>query len=100
MSPKRPHLSANCSQGAIISVLPGPPLRRINSLARGIATLATGISDRLVNGFVAGPIGQCYHRADTGEGHQASAHLIVADNGQQAPVQNADLLAQYPPHNE
>jgi hypothetical protein len=32
--------------------------------------------------------------------HQTSAHLIVADDDQQATVQDSDLLAQHPPNHE
>ena len=45
-------------------------------------------------------IGQRHHRADTGDRHQAPAHIIVPDNGQQAAMQDADLLAKHPPDNE
>jgi len=31
-------------------------------------------------------IGQRDHRADTGDRHQAPAHIIVADDGQQAAI--------------
>jgi hypothetical protein len=47
-----------------------------------------------------GPIGQRHHRPNARHRHQAPAHLIVPDNTQQASMQNADLLAQHPPHNE
>ena len=43
---------------------------------------------------------QRHHRADTGHRHQAPAHVIVPDHGQQATVQNADLFAKRPPDNE
>jgi hypothetical protein len=45
-------------------------------------------------------IGQRYHRADTRDRHQTPAHLIVPDKGQQAAMQNSDLLAQHPPDNK
>jgi hypothetical protein len=45
-------------------------------------------------------IGQRNHRADTGDCHQAPAHLIVLDNGQQAAMQNSDLLAHKPADNK
>jgi hypothetical protein len=45
-------------------------------------------------------IGQRHHRADTGDRHQAPAHLIIPDDGQQATMQNADLLAKRPPDHE
>jgi len=47
-----------------------------------------------------GAIGQRHHGADTGDRHQAPAHVIIPDDGQQAAVQDADLLAKYPPDNE
>ena len=33
-------------------------------------------------------------------GHQTPAHIIVPDDGQQSAVQDADLLAKYPPDNK
>src|SRR5213592_3714166 len=38
--------------------------------------------------------------ADTGGGHQAPAHLIIPDNGQQTAMQDDDLFANDPPDNE
>ena len=38
--------------------------------------------------------------ADTGGGHQALAHLIIPDNGQQTAMQDDDLFAKCPPDNE
>src|SRR4051794_14498140 len=38
--------------------------------------------------------------ADTGGGHQAPAHLIIPDNGQQTAMQDDDLFAKRPPDNE
>jgi hypothetical protein len=34
-----------------------------------------------------------HHRADTGGRHQALAHLVGSHDGQQAAVQDDDLLA-------
>jgi hypothetical protein len=45
-------------------------------------------------------IGQRHHRADTGYRHQAPAHIIIPDDGQQPTMKNADLLAKRPPDNE
>ena len=45
-------------------------------------------------------IGQREHRANTGNRHQAPAHIIVADDGQHAAMQDAELLANHPPDNE
>src|SRR6202022_3981622 len=45
-------------------------------------------------------IGQRHHRADTRHRHQTPAHLIVPDDGQQATMKHADLLAKRPPDNE
>src|SRR5215204_2852167 len=45
-------------------------------------------------------IGQRNHRADTRDCHETPAHIIVPDNGQQAALQDADLLAKRPPDNE
>jgi len=47
-----------------------------------------------------GAIGQRHHGADTGDRHQAPAHVIIPDDGQQAAVQDADLLAKYSPDNK
>src|SRR5215831_20210138 len=44
--------------------------------------------------------GQCDHRSNAGDGHQAPAHVIVPDDGQQAAMQDAELLANDPPDNE
>ena len=50
------------------------------------------------SGYVdGGAIGQRHHRADTGGRHQAPAHLIVPDDGQQAAMQDDELLAKHPP---
>ena len=40
-----------------------------------------------------GAIGQRHHGAYTRDRHQASAHIIVPDDDQQAAVQDADLFA-------
>src|SRR5712671_4717813 len=40
------------------------------------------------------------HRANPRDRHQAPAHIIVADDGQQAAMQDAELLANDPPDNE
>jgi hypothetical protein len=32
--------------------------------------------------------------------HQAPAHLIIPDDGQQAAMQDAELLAKHPPDNK
>src|ERR1017187_3526359 len=47
-----------------------------------------------------GSIGQRHHGANTGRRHQASAHLIVQHDGEQAAVQDAELLAKRPSDNE
>ena len=47
-----------------------------------------------------GAIGQRHHRANTGDRHQAPAHIIISHDGQQAAVQDADLLAKRTPDNE
>ena len=47
-----------------------------------------------------GAVGQRHHRTDTGDRHQPPAHLVVPDDGQQAAVQDGELLAQHPPDNE
>src|ERR1700676_1404657 len=47
-----------------------------------------------------GAIGQRHHRADTRHRHQAPAYLIVPDDGQQATMKHADLLAKRPLDNE
>jgi hypothetical protein len=39
-------------------------------------------------------------RADNGDRHRATAHLIIPDEGQQAAMQDAELLAKRPPDNE
>src|SRR5215510_13386043 len=39
-----------------------------------------------------GAIGQRHHGPDTRGRHQAPAHLILPDNGQQAAMQDDDLL--------
>src|SRR5262249_28090983 len=44
--------------------------------------------------------GQCDHRANTGDRHQAAAHVIVPDMCHQAAMQDADLLANCPADNE
>jgi SAM-dependent methyltransferase len=43
---------------------------------------------------------QRYHRTDTRGRHQAPAHLIVPNDGQQAAMQDAELLAKCPSDNE
>src|ERR1019366_291219 len=40
------------------------------------------------------------HGANTGRRHQAPAHLIVPHNGEQAAVQDAELLAKRPSDNK
>ena len=40
-----------------------------------------------------GAIGQRHHGADTRGRHQAPAHLIIPDDGQQAAMQDDDLFA-------
>jgi hypothetical protein len=45
-------------------------------------------------------IGQRHNGADTGGRHQAPAHLIIPDNGQQTAMQDDDLFAMRPPDNE
>src|SRR5450631_3984069 len=47
-----------------------------------------------------GAIGQRHHGTDTGSRHQAPAHLIVPHDGEQAAVQDAELLAKRPSDNE
>src|SRR4029450_10479172 len=47
-----------------------------------------------------GAIGQRYHGADAGGRHQTPTHVIVPHDGQQAAMQDAELLAKYPPDNE
>ena len=47
-----------------------------------------------------GAIGQRHNGADTGGGHQAPAHLIIPDNGQQTAMQDDDLFAKRLPDNE
>jgi hypothetical protein len=64
---------------------------------RGRITHAAAISDIWpatepsgdVNGSA---IGQRHHGADTGGRHQAPAHLIILDNGQQAAMQEVGGL--------
>ena len=53
---------------------------------------------RLLRGPV--PCEQRHHGADTGGRHQAPAHLIIPDDGQQAAMQDAELLAKRPSDNE
>ena len=49
------------------------------------------------SGYVdSGAIGQRHYRANTGDRHQTPAHVIVADDGQQAAMQDANLLAKHP----
>src|SRR5215470_8217283 len=45
-------------------------------------------------------IGQCDHRANAGDRHEAPAYVIVPDDGQQAAMQDAELLANDLPDNE
>jgi hypothetical protein len=45
-------------------------------------------------------ISQRHHGADTGGRHQAPAHRIVSDDGQQTAMQDNDLFAEHPPYNE
>src|SRR5215467_14236020 len=45
-------------------------------------------------------IGERDNRSDTRDRHQAPAHIIVPDDGQQAAMQDAELLANDPPDNE
>src|SRR6185436_14331826 len=47
-----------------------------------------------------GAIGQRHHGADTRDRHQAPAHLIIPDDGQQAAMQDTELLAKRPSNNE
>jgi hypothetical protein len=47
-----------------------------------------------------GTVGQRHYGTNTRDGHQAPAHLIVSHDGQQTAVQDAELLAQYPPYHE
>jgi hypothetical protein len=47
-----------------------------------------------------GAISQRDYRAEPGDRHQAPAHLIFPDDGQQAAVQDTDLFAKHPPDNE
>src|SRR5262249_28076919 len=44
--------------------------------------------------------GQRDHRSNAWDRHQAPAHVIVPDDGQQAAMQDAELLANDPPDNE
>ena len=68
--------------------------------ARGLVLLS-GIGTKALPSYVdGGAIGQRHHGADTGDRHQAPAHVIIPDDGQQAAVQDADLLAKYLPDNE
>ena len=39
-------------------------------------------------------------RASTRDRHQAPAHVVIPDDGQQAAVQDAELLAKHPPDNQ
>jgi hypothetical protein len=58
-----------------------------------------GVSES--GGYVdGGAIGQRHHRADPRHRHQAPAHIISPDDGQQATMKNADLLAKRPPDNQ
>jgi hypothetical protein len=45
-------------------------------------------------------ISQRHYRANAGNRHQAPADIIVPRDGQQAAVQDADLLAKHPSDNE
>ena len=47
-----------------------------------------------------GPIGQRHHGANARDRHQTPTHLIIPDDGQQAPVQDPELFAKYPSDNE
>ncbi len=48
--------------------------------------LALSVSPFKSKNGLAAEIGQRDHRADTGDRHQAPAHIIVADDGQQAAI--------------
>jgi hypothetical protein len=45
-------------------------------------------------------IGQCDDRADARYRHQATAHIVIPDDGQQATMKNANLFAERPADNE
>jgi hypothetical protein len=45
-------------------------------------------------------IGQRHHGTNTGDRHQAPTHIIFANDGQQAAVQDVDLFAKRPPRDE
>lgn len=47
-----------------------------------------------------GPQGQRHNRPDPGHRHQTPAHVIVADDDQQAAVQHGGLFAQHAPDHE
>ena len=55
------------------------------------------LASRHVDG---GAIGQRDHGANTGGRHQAPAHRIVSDDGQQTAMQDDGLFAERPPDNE
>ena len=70
-------------------------------LSWGLNTAPTALEFSEACGHVDGSaIGQRHHRANTRDRHQAPAHLIIPDDGQQATMKNADLLAKRPPDNE
>src|SRR5207342_619553 len=46
------------------------------------------------------PIGQRHYGANAGGRHQALAHLVIPDDGQQAAMQDDDLFSYYPSNNE
>ena len=41
-----------------------------------------------------------HHRADTGDGHQAPAYLVIPDDSKQAAMQHGELFAQRPSDNQ
>src|SRR5262249_20312438 len=67
--------------------------RRCDPNADNLATGAESVAC-----FGAPKAGQRDNRSDTG--HQAPAHFIVPDDGQQAAMQDAELLANDPPDDE
>ena len=51
-------------------------------------------------GLDRGAIGQRNDGADTGDCHEAPTHVVVADDGQQAAMEDAELLAKHPADNK
>jgi hypothetical protein len=45
-------------------------------------------------------VGQRHHRSDTRDCHHSPTNIIIPDDGQQATMKNADLLAKRLPDNE